>query len=309
MEEPEVEKQTTKEKLLFYTTAFFILLGTFSLFAFLFLVPFVIEPAFKTIFMEFVTSPTMCVTAHAEEKSGITNCSWTSCREGCTKELFKCIQITVNYRLNMSLGRLDEKTGEEGNAEGDEEADMNMEELAALDSAAAGETENEAETTRDFSFTDPWFGLMEYGTFNESDWFIDARLFPNVKGCGYPPFLECKKFQDKYQEKGTNFTCFYSKIDPMIVITELDMDQVYMNLIYSMAIPIPSFIVSCIYLWVAYFKIYNEDDEPPLDTTIVPSESVHSETNKDVDGQVKASDAEETKEQEAFANANSNGTG
>lgn len=37
--------------------------------------------------------------------------------------------------------------------------------------------------------------------------------------------------------------------------------QVYMNLVYAMAIPIPSFIISVIYLTIAYFKIYNEDEE------------------------------------------------
>lgn len=56
------DPRSLKDKLLFYTTAFFILLGTFSLFAFLFLVPFVIEPAFTTIFMHFDTRPAMCVT-------------------------------------------------------------------------------------------------------------------------------------------------------------------------------------------------------------------------------------------------------
>lgn len=34
-----------------------------------------------------------------------------------------------------------------------------------------------------------------------------------------------------------------------------------MNLVYAMAIPIPSFIISVIYLTIAYFKIYNEDKE------------------------------------------------
>ena len=36
--------------------------------------------------------------------------------------------------------------------------------------------------------------------------------------------------------------------------------QVYMNLVYAMAIPIPSFIISVIYLTIAYFKIYNEEE-------------------------------------------------
>jgi len=76
------EDRTLKEKLLFYCTAFFVLLGTFSLFGFLFLVPFVIEPAFTTIFMDFDEQPVRCFTDEAIMKAGTKNCSWTSCREG-----------------------------------------------------------------------------------------------------------------------------------------------------------------------------------------------------------------------------------
>lgn len=64
----EKEKQTFLQKLLFYTTAFFVLLGTFSLFAFLFLVPFVIDPAFTTIFMQFDTRPAECITIDVESR-------------------------------------------------------------------------------------------------------------------------------------------------------------------------------------------------------------------------------------------------
>lgn len=97
-DEPE-DLRTLKEKALFYTTAFFVLLGTFSLFAFLFLVPFVIDPAFTTIFMQFDTNAAFCVTVNTEHFKGAPNCSWTSCREGCTKEVYECTQIRVNYKI------------------------------------------------------------------------------------------------------------------------------------------------------------------------------------------------------------------
>lgn len=99
---------------------------------------------------------------------------------------------------------------------------------------------------------------------NDSEWYYKARLYPNVKGCGYPPALNCSVFFKNYQTIGNNFSCYYSKVDPGIVINELDMWQVYMNLVYAMAIPIPSFIFSVIYLTFAYFKIYNEDEETEL---------------------------------------------
>lgn len=101
---------------------------------------------------------------------------------------------------------------------------------------------------------------------NLSDWFIGARLFPNVKGCGYPPMLNCSIWTKKYVKIGTNFSCYYSRMEPGIVISNLDLRQNTLNLIYAMAIPIPSFIISVIYLTFAYFKIYNEDEEAaPLD--------------------------------------------
>nr|XP_012147913.1 PREDICTED: protein tipE-like [Megachile rotundata] len=121
--EEEKEKQTFLQKLLFYTTAFFILLSTFSLFAFLFLVPFVIDPAFTTIFMQFDTRPAECVTIDVESRRGTSNCSWTSCREGCTKELYDCTQIRVNYKLPTNTSEDSDEQGEGGGAVGGVEDD------------------------------------------------------------------------------------------------------------------------------------------------------------------------------------------
>ncbi|KAK9889231.1 hypothetical protein WA026_004506 [Henosepilachna vigintioctopunctata] len=233
MEEKQ-EEQTCKQKLLFYTTAFFVLLGIFSLFSFLFLVPFVIDPAFTTIFMEFDETPVQCVTVKSERRLGVSNCSWTSCREGCTRDMFDCTQILVNYKKNY--------TTEMGN-------NTIPTEVTPRDSLVETALSDEYEYGNDIAT-------------NYSEWFYrEARLLPNVKGCGYPPMLNCTIFLKTYKSVGTNFSCYYSRVDPSIVISDLDMWQVYMNLVYAMAIPIPSFIISVIYLAFAYFKIYNDDEE------------------------------------------------
>lgn len=309
-DEPE-DKRTFKEKLLFYITAFFVLLGTFSLFGFLFLVPFVIEPAFTTIFMEFDETPATCVTVEVEHFRGVSNCSWTSCREGCTREVYECTQIRVNYKRNKPPANftnetisIDEMSGvpltklpsiamtatskqnhhnhrqeqsqhsngasrismmhwhrmrvergireydyADGEMPTDDIGDSNRDENGAVFPEYADETELR--------------GLMP----NDSEWyFTGAKLFPNVKGCGYPPMLNCTIWSKKYKEIGTNFSCYYSRVDPGLVISDLDLWQNTLNLIYAMAIPIPSFIISVIYLTFAYFKIYNEDEESaPLD--------------------------------------------
>ncbi|XP_044589608.1 protein tipE [Cotesia glomerata] len=260
--------QTFLEKLLFYTTAFFILLGTFSLFAFLFLVPFVIDPAFTTIFMDFDTRPAECVTIDVESRRGASNCSWTSCREGCTKELYDCTQIRVNYKLPVNETQLD-GTDREGRAgggvEGDEAGYKSRYERSPRDYNNYIEDFDDEfdEDDIDNRLPKPFpTGLMG----NDSEWyFTGAKLFPNVKGCGYPPILNCSIFYKQYTKIGHNFSCYYSKIDPGIVLSDLDMWQVYMNLVLAMAIPIPSFIISVIYLTFAYFKIYNEDEQNLVD--------------------------------------------
>lgn len=78
--------------------------------------------------------------------------------------------------------------------------------------------------------------------------------------------MNCTIWNKFYQQENSNFSCFYSRIDPRLVVTHLNMWKNSLHLILAMAIPIPSFIISVIYLTFAYFKIYNEDEEnEPLD--------------------------------------------
>lgn len=282
-DEPE-DIRTLKEKALFYTTAFFVLLGTFSLFAFLFLVPFVIDPAFTTIFMQFDTHAAFCITVETEYHKGASNCSWTSCREGCTKEVYECTQIRVNYKIwkpppnitniTTTTTTLDSNTNivltNKINSEVPRDEGLRFErairEYDYADSNVLEKGDDKSAQGLEFmEYPDSpeMTGLMG----NDSEWyFTGARLFPNVKGCGYPPMLNCSIWAKKYKEVGSNFSCFYSKVDPGLVISDLDMWQNTLNLVYAMAIPIPSFIISVIYLTFAYFKIYNEDEESaPLD--------------------------------------------
>lgn len=295
------DKRTIKEKLLFYTTAFFILLGTFSLFAFLFLVPFVIEPGFTTIFMQFDTRPAMCVTTGTVQRRGVSNCTWSSCREGCTKELFECIQIKVNYkaarnetndtdieptdappqgvqrhRIHMNEPEHDRASYRKRRAIRDYNYDDGesyyvdaTDRVSKLSGNAIAHkdqlryNDENLEDTSGEQYVEEGVDEDEDGVVNgtQSEWFIGARLFPNVKGCGYPPSLNCTIWTKKYKTEGTNFSCYYSRVDPLLVVSDLDMWQNKLNLIYSMAIPIPSFIISVIYLAVAYFKIYSDDEE------------------------------------------------
>jgi hypothetical protein len=303
-------------------------LATFSLFAFLFLVPFVIEPAFQTIFMQFDENAADCVTVEYEHLYGASNCSWTSCREGCTKDIYECQQIRVNYRLKKNAtdtNATDVDGGDSIENSNSKSSDtskslvMTQQDLLATQlqqsSLIASNSNNNNNNNKNnnkflnnnlksslirieralrddydygekvvdetvhtgvgsktnlldnsidanfMEYPDEISGLMG----NDSEWyFTGARLFPNVKGCGYPPMLNCTIWNKKYKAIGTNFSCYYSRIDPGLVISDLDMWQNTLNLIFATAIPIPSFIVSVIYLAFAYFVIYAEDEETAL---------------------------------------------
>lgn len=231
MNEP-ADDQTWQQKLLFYTTASFILLATFSLFAFLFLVPFVIDPAFTTIFMEFDEEPALCRTAVIINLKGVSNCSWSSCREGCTKDVYDCTQIYVDYWRGLGSEVVEDWTPpveepKKRSKRGIRDYDDYVAELESFDQDGAGDDMQTGFMPNGFADV----GAEEDMTTtsspgNESDVYYKARLYPNVKGCGYPPSLNCSIFMKRYQDVGKNFSCYYSKVDPGIVISDLDMRQV-----------------------------------------------------------------------------------
>ncbi|XP_022915116.1 protein tipE [Onthophagus taurus] len=68
-----------------------------SVFAFLFLIPFVVDPAISSLMANYETEAVTCVATHHIYAEGLRNCSWASCREGCTSQVTKCHQILVNY--------------------------------------------------------------------------------------------------------------------------------------------------------------------------------------------------------------------
>lgn len=185
--------------LLFYTTAFFVLLAIFSLFALVFLVPFFIDPAWSTLKADFDPQGTQCNTISGQYLEGRSVCDWSSCQEGCTKTVYTCWKILVEYELpGVNPG-------------------------------------------------DP--SLIPTST---------GRLYPNVKGCGYPPNVDCNEFLKTYGKNGTNFTCFVARTDPELVIVNLDLHEVKSHLFYSLAVPFPCLFISLCYLVFAYKFIYNE---------------------------------------------------
>lgn len=197
--------------LLFYTTAFFVLLAVFSLFALVFLVPFFIDPAWSTLQADFDPMGTQCRTISGDYLEGRSLCDWSSCQEGCTKTVYTCWKIIVEYEVP-------------GINPGDH-----------LETPVAS-----------------------------------GKLFPNVKGCGYPPNVDCHNFLKTYGRSGTNFTCYVSRSDPALVIVNLNLQEVKAHLFYSIAVPFPCLLLSLLYLILAYKFIYNDPRPNKKEATYRP---------------------------------------
>ncbi len=105
MESEADEARTKLENFKYYTS---LVLGTLCIvciFCFLFLVPFVLDPAISTLLHRFVEAPVTCKVSSVNIFHGKTNCKWTSCREGCTSELYVCYQVIYYvYRVVLPGG-------------------------------------------------------------------------------------------------------------------------------------------------------------------------------------------------------------
>lgn len=300
--EMDEHKASLRENVLFYMTAFFCLVAVFSLFIFLFLVPFFIEPALATIYMEFDPEPVICETTEASFHRGLSNCQWSSCREGCTKEVYECWHIRVRYRSPVPVGDADARSVRDRIVQ--HKSSMAYSPLSEQRSVKSSVYTKGQQQQQQQSFPmSPSNGLFGMGAPSSASSYDDriqsvlpeedekegvyaladeggeglhvheARLQPNVKGCGYPPDVECNNtFASAYGILGANFSCYYSLIDPTLAITQLNIAKVRAELIYCLTIPIILFVISVVYLFYAYFKLYAEpSSDGPAATPKGPS--------------------------------------
>eukprot|EP00094_Tigriopus_californicus_P014264 TCALIF_13825-PA protein Name:"Similar to tipE Protein tipE (Drosophila melanogaster)" AED:0.35 eAED:0.35 QI:0/-1/0/1/-1/1/1/0/495 len=201
-----------------------------SIIMFVFAAIWFIDPALLTLVLQFRQAK--CLTQESAILVGISNCSWTSCRLGCTREVFKCWQVQV--RFEFTPGSVPYRPPwaslsvfERGSLYQNEYQALPAPESTSL---LAGESASSSSSaTSSLSFDKQL-----------------ARLYPNVRGCGYPPELDCDKFYKVYSAKDKEFDCWVSTLDTSIAMTQLDLDRAKEEVIYSL-IPLFLFIVSILY--------------------------------------------------------------
>ena len=84
-----------------------------------------------------------------------------------------------------------------------------------------------------------------------------ARLYPNVRGCGYPPELNCEEFYETHKNN-TQFPCWVSTLDTSVAITSLDLERAKGEVLFSL-IPLLIFILFVLYAFcrMGVFAICN----------------------------------------------------
>ena len=171
-----------------------------SIIIFVFAAIWFIDPALLTLVLQFRQA--VCTTTDSAFLVGISNCSWTSCRHGCTREIYKCWQVQVEFEF----------------VEGSE------------------------------PHQPLWASLSDFKDTEVNDGSDSkvARLYPNVRGCGYPPDLDCQVFYDKHKTRGESFDCWVSTMDNGIAMTELDLERAKREVLLSL-LPLFTFIIFVLY--------------------------------------------------------------
>ncbi|XP_044590917.1 protein tipE [Cotesia glomerata] len=178
-------RRTCRQRFNFYATSALALVATSGGAALLFLVPLYVDPAISTLAADFSPHPVLCTTLKREEILGIFNCTWSSCREGCTSDVYRCTHIYVTYSPELNF------------------------------------------TNASLWSEDIYDGLPE----------VEAVLKVNIKGCGYPPVVDCDNFTRELGYEGARFPCHYSRVNGSIVMANYNREAQLEIIIHFFAAP------------------------------------------------------------------------
>lgn len=213
-----VKKTSWRERANFYATstlAFFSVTAGASL---LFLVPLYVDPAISTLTSDFIENPTWCTTTRRDDVVGLMNCSWSSCREGCTSDLYRCTHIYVTYIIETT----------------------NVTLFPNLSTAITTTIDNDMMAARALMQTAS-HTISNITDIEHSD---EAILLVNIKGCTYN--ILCKNFSDLYGEEGTVFPCYYSRINRTLVMTAYNQAYQWSMIVNFFLVPFVITVISSV---------------------------------------------------------------
>jgi hypothetical protein len=213
-------KRTCRERIWFYATSFLAMMAVGGGSSLLFLVPLYVDPAISTLAADFVSEPVKCVTTKREELCGIFNCTWSSCREGCTSDMYSCTHIYVMYSTAPYHTK---------NSTLLQDSDDSSNSSIPVSSSSAIPTPPPED-----NFTE------------------EAVLLVNIKGCGYPPDIDCEDFTTTYGKENAEFPCYYSRENRTVVLMHYDREEHVQVIIHYFAVPFIVTLATSVVLCVMY---------------------------------------------------------
>ena len=201
---PAPPRRSWRERLWFYATSALALTAVAAGSSLLFLVPLYVDAAISTLSADFVASPVRCITTRREDLCGIFNCTWSSCREGCTSDMFVCTHVYVAYTTTPYTP-------------------LNGSGFSSLSTMSPSE-----------NFTD------------------EAVLYVNIKGCGYPPTVDCRNWTDYYGEVGREYPCYYSRQNRTVVMSHYERAEHISVIVHFFAVPFVVTLATSVVLCVMY---------------------------------------------------------
>lgn len=222
-----------------------------------------LSPGLSTLAAHF--HPASCTVASSTILEGNTNCTWSSCRQGCTaSELYLCWQVLVfvqaSYGNHSTLGQvhgnlsdlrplpahftsltLTRNQSEEEQVKGEERNLTFSPVPSPTQPDNINPTETDAEITVDeLSFDEMGF-LLPKGPG------ALTRLQVNAEGCGYE---SCEEWYRRFGHLGSSYTCYLSA-DGSMAVPEVDLEEAKTKVALGM-LPLMFMTVAIVVLYVLY---------------------------------------------------------
>ncbi|KAI4501221.1 hypothetical protein M0802_003594 [Mischocyttarus mexicanus] len=226
-------RRTCRQRLNFYATSALAFVATSGGAALLFLVPLYVDPAISTLAADFSPEPVICTTSRREELWGLFNCTWSSCREGCTSDVYRCTHIYVTYSP-WSNDSMKNDTDTSGPATT----------TTTTTTTATAAVPDHSAKSHVYSFL--------FSTTAPTSGDIEAVLLVNIKGCGYPPVVDCENFTRDMGYEGAKFPCYYSRVNGSIVMASYNREEQVATIIQLFAAPLVVTLATSVVLCVMH---------------------------------------------------------
>ncbi|CAG7716473.1 unnamed protein product [Allacma fusca] len=225
-------------------------LAAMSLLGVVVVCPVMLDPAIETLASSFEDA--QCRTVYSRVLQGMSNCTWTSCREGCTADIYSCWHIIVVY---MTKAHLEIYQQNDGGLKLDNKSETTRQSSSILSFSSAYRFDQDLDYDLTRNLTSGLSQMLQEINLNIQNDTVSkflgiGALYPNQQKCVYPSDTICTTYFNMYGKKGgPSFPCFVSLDNLTMVVTTVDKVRALRNIFYCF---IPLIIASAVFTYLFY---------------------------------------------------------